>query len=121
LHWSPFAHKNAQQKLFFGILEHRRHYYYWNQPLNMRMRVCYLDCHEAGLCCYLVIPIENQLHPLQLFYFHLWPYPSWHLGTECTENTVPHCSSIVAVGTCLFAKQLLSNACCISACLAVVA
>jgi hypothetical protein len=27
----------------------------WNHPLNMRMRVCYLDCHEAGLCCYLVI------------------------------------------------------------------
>jgi hypothetical protein len=21
----------------------------------MRMRVCYLDCHEVGLCCYLVI------------------------------------------------------------------
>jgi hypothetical protein len=23
--------------------------------------------------CYLVIHIENLLHPLQLFYFHLWP------------------------------------------------
>jgi hypothetical protein len=44
-----------------------------NQPLNMRMRVCYLDCHEAGLCCYLVIHIEILLHPWQLFYFHLWP------------------------------------------------
>jgi hypothetical protein len=41
--------------------------------MNMRMRVWYLDCHETGLCCYLVIHIENQLHPLQLFYFHLWP------------------------------------------------
>jgi hypothetical protein len=39
----------------------------------MRMRVCYIDCHEAGLCCYLWIHIENLLHPLQLFYFHLWP------------------------------------------------
>jgi hypothetical protein len=37
------------------------------------MCVCYLDCHEAGLCCYLVIHIENLLRPLQLFYFHLWP------------------------------------------------
>jgi hypothetical protein len=37
------------------------------------MRVCYLDCHEAGLCCYLVIHTENLLHPLQLLYFHLWP------------------------------------------------
>jgi hypothetical protein len=25
----------------------------------MRMRVCYLDCHEVGLCCYLVIHIET--------------------------------------------------------------
>jgi hypothetical protein len=39
----------------------------------MRMRVCYLGCHEAGLCCYLVMRIEKLLRPLQLFYFHLWP------------------------------------------------
>jgi hypothetical protein len=26
---------------------------------------CYRDCHEAGVCCYL-------LHPMQLFYFNLW-------------------------------------------------
>jgi hypothetical protein len=25
----------------------------------MGMRVCYLDCHEARLCCYLVIHVEN--------------------------------------------------------------
>jgi hypothetical protein len=34
-----------------------RHFDYWNHRLNMHMRVCYLDCHEAGLCCYLVIHI----------------------------------------------------------------
>jgi hypothetical protein len=28
---------------------------------------CYLDCHEAGQCCYLVIHTENLLSPLQLF------------------------------------------------------
>jgi hypothetical protein len=39
----------------------------------MRVRVCYLDCHEGGLCCYLVIHIGNLLHPLQLFYFYLCP------------------------------------------------
>jgi hypothetical protein len=39
----------------------------------MHMRVCYLDCREAGLCCYLSIHIENLLRPLQLFYFQLWP------------------------------------------------
>jgi hypothetical protein len=31
------------------------------------MRLRYLGCHEAGLCCYLVIHIENLLRPLQLF------------------------------------------------------
>jgi hypothetical protein len=30
-------------------------------------------CASAGLCCYVVIYKENLLHPLQLFYFHLWP------------------------------------------------
>jgi hypothetical protein len=44
-----------------------------SEPLNKRMRVCYLDCHEAGLCRCLVIHIETLLRPLQLFYFHLWP------------------------------------------------
>jgi hypothetical protein len=55
------------------LLKHGRHFDYWNQFLNMRMCVCYLDCHEAGLCCYLMIYIGNLLCPLQLFYFHLWP------------------------------------------------
>jgi hypothetical protein len=43
--------------LLFGstILKYASHFYYWNQ------RVCYLHCHEAGLCCYLVIHIENLL------------------------------------------------------------
>jgi hypothetical protein len=39
---------------------------------TMRMCVCYLYCHETGLCCYLVIDIETLLRPLQLFYFRLW-------------------------------------------------
>jgi hypothetical protein len=33
---------------------------------------CYIDRHEYGLWCYLVIHIVTLLHPLQLFYFHLW-------------------------------------------------
>jgi hypothetical protein len=39
----------------------------------MCMTICYLQCQEAGLCCYLVIHTENLLCPLQMFYFHLWP------------------------------------------------
>jgi hypothetical protein len=30
----------------------------------MRVRVCYLDCREAGLCYCLVTHVENLLHPL---------------------------------------------------------
>jgi hypothetical protein len=67
-------HKMNNRKLLFGrtLLKYGRHFVYWNQSLNMRMLVFYLDCHETGLCCYLVIHIENLLLPLQLFYFHLW-------------------------------------------------
>jgi hypothetical protein len=57
----------------FSALKHGRHFDYRNPPLNMRIRVCYLDCHEAGLCCYLLIHTEILLRPLRLFYFHLRP------------------------------------------------
>jgi hypothetical protein len=36
-------------------LKHGSHFDHWNHSLRKRRRVCYLDCHEAGLCCYLVI------------------------------------------------------------------
>jgi hypothetical protein len=73
---SPFAHKKTQNRaLLFGstYIKHFRHFDDWNQPMKMCMLVFYLDCHEAGLCCYLVIQIENLLHRLQQFYFHFWP------------------------------------------------
>jgi hypothetical protein len=69
LHWVLLPTKSHNTTLLFGsrFQKHGRHSDYWNQPVNMRMRVCYLDCHEAGLCCYLVIDIENILRPLQVF------------------------------------------------------
>jgi hypothetical protein len=75
LHRALLPTKTHNRTLLFGStnLKHGRHFDYWNQPLNMRMRVCYLDCNEDGQCCYLVINIEKVLRPLQLFYFHLWP------------------------------------------------
>jgi hypothetical protein len=75
LHWVLLPTKRHNRTLLFGttVHKHGRHFDYWNQPLNMRTRVCYLHCHEAGLCCYLVIHIENLLRPLLLFYFHLCP------------------------------------------------
>jgi hypothetical protein len=40
------------------------------------MSVCYLDCHEAGLCCYLVIYIK-------IYYIHYNCFTSiCELGTD---------------------------------------
>jgi uncharacterized membrane protein len=66
---SFFPQKTQNRTLLFGstILKHGLHFDYWNQPLNMGMRVCYLDFLVAGLCCFLVMQTENLLHPLQLF------------------------------------------------------
>jgi hypothetical protein len=65
--------KNHKRMLLFGSRLHKqgRNFDYWHQPLKMRMRICYLDCHEAELCCYLVIHTGNLLYPLQLLCFHL--------------------------------------------------
>jgi hypothetical protein len=71
-HWVLLSTKNRTTEPCSSVI-HSSSTDYWNQPVNMRVFVCYLDCHEAGLCCYLVIYIENPLRPLQLFYFHLWP------------------------------------------------
>jgi hypothetical protein len=75
LHWVLLHTKTHNRVLVFGstLLKHSHHSDYWNQPLNMCMYICCLDCLEAGLYCYLVIHIENLLRPLQLFYFHLSP------------------------------------------------
>jgi hypothetical protein len=67
--------KTRNRILHFGstLSKHGRHFYYRNQPLNMRMSVFYLNCHEVWLCCYLLIEIKDLLYRLQLFYFHFWP------------------------------------------------
>jgi hypothetical protein len=54
LNWVLLPNKTYTRTLLFGS-KYSRHFDCWNQPLNMNMRVCYLDRHEAGLCCYLVI------------------------------------------------------------------
>jgi hypothetical protein len=74
--------------LLFGgiILKYGRHFDCWNHPQNMRMHVCYLDYHEAGLCWYLVIHTENLIRPLQLFYFHFGPI--YWLSLVCTMRSV---------------------------------
>jgi hypothetical protein len=81
LYWVLFPTKNAQQNaaLWYYTPPAQSPFWHTNQSLNMRMCVCFLDCHKGGLCCYLVIPIENLLRPLHLFYFHSWPIHSLSL------------------------------------------
>jgi hypothetical protein len=50
LHWVLLPTRNAQQRCSsVAHVEHSHHFDHWNQSLNMRMHVCYIDCHEAGL------------------------------------------------------------------------
>jgi hypothetical protein len=87
-----FAHKTHNRTLFFGItrLKYGHQFDYWSQSLNICMRVCYLDCHEAGLCFYLVIHTENVLHQLRLFYFHLFPIYWLSLVVSVTDTVVKY-------------------------------
>jgi hypothetical protein len=64
--------KLHKRTLLFGniLLKHGRHFAYGNELLNMCMRVCYLDCHEVGLYCYLVIHMEN------LYFIHYSSFTS---------------------------------------------
>jgi hypothetical protein len=71
LHRVLLPTNNAQENAALcTLLKHGCHFDYWNQTLNMDL--CYLDCYEPGMCCYLTIHVENLLHPLQRFYFHLY-------------------------------------------------
>jgi hypothetical protein len=57
-----FCPQNTHNRTLFFVstFKQGRHFDYWNQPMNMR--VCYLDCHEAGLRCYLVIQKTYYVH-----------------------------------------------------------
>jgi hypothetical protein len=51
LYWLPLLTKETHNRTLLldsTLLTHSRHFDYWNQPLNMRVRVCYLDYHEVG-------------------------------------------------------------------------
>jgi hypothetical protein len=53
----PTRAHNRTLLIFTTLLKRGHYFHYCNLPLNMSLRVCYLDYHEAGLCCYLVIHI----------------------------------------------------------------
>jgi hypothetical protein len=62
LHWVFLPTENAQ--LFSSVVYSSSTVVILTTEtsLSMRVHVCCLDCHEAGLCCYLEIHIENLLH-----------------------------------------------------------
>jgi hypothetical protein len=91
--------KSYNKTLFLGstLLKHGRRFDYWNEPLNIRMRVCYLSCHEAGLCSHVVIHIESPTSITAL----LLPFLTYLLTALCVfvkhicillkKNYVPIC------------------------------
>jgi hypothetical protein len=118
LYWVLFSIKTHNTTLLFDstILKHGRHFDYWNQPLNMRMSVCYLDCHEAGRCCYLVMYIQNLLRPLQPFYFHFWSTvftisPSYITAiiNQCYECSMLPMQSVPSSGRTSCKQRLISE------------
>jgi hypothetical protein len=56
LHWVLLPTRNAQQNATILTTE--------SSLWTCTCTSCYLDCHAAGLCCYLSICIENLLHIL---------------------------------------------------------
>jgi hypothetical protein len=88
-HIESFCPQKAHNRtLLFGstLLKHGPRYDYWNQRLNMRMRVYYLNCHEAGLCCYLVIHIRRKritsIYDWFTDYLHSWLVWARQEGTK---------------------------------------
>jgi hypothetical protein len=75
LHWVLLTTKKAQQNDSLRQYTPQAWSPFWllkPASKHAHARLLPWDCHEAGLCCYLVIHIENFIRPLQLFYFHLW-------------------------------------------------
>jgi hypothetical protein len=65
--------KNRNITLLFGIklLNHSSHFDYWNQPLNMSIRVCFVDCHEAGI---VLLPSGIYRKPITFITAALLPF-----------------------------------------------
>jgi hypothetical protein len=72
---SPFAHRKRTTERCSSVVQTSSTVAVLTTETNLWtcMFVCYIHCHKAGLCCYLVRHMYNLIRPLQLFYFHLWP------------------------------------------------
>jgi hypothetical protein len=105
LHWVLLPTEIAQLNASFRQYTPQARSPFWllKQLLNMRMRFCYLDCHDAGLCCYLVIHTESILHIFHLCFFHLWPIYWLPRTTRLSDNgTTQNWSAGAPLGLLLF-------------------
>jgi hypothetical protein len=87
LHWILLPTKKKKRKthnrtlLFSSILsKHGHHFDYWNHPLNIRIRVCYLDCH-------VLLPSITHRKPITSITAVLLPFMSYLLTLPriCTQ------------------------------------
>jgi hypothetical protein len=88
LHRVLLPAKTHSRALLFSDtpLKHGCHFDHWNQPLNICMCICYLDCLEAGLCCYLLMHIKKT------YYIHHSCFTSISdLFTDVTDSLI-HCN-----------------------------
>jgi hypothetical protein len=95
---SFYPQETHKRTLFFGriLFKYSRHFDYRNQPLNMLILVYYLDCHEAGLCCYLVVHIENITSIAAIwfrFVTYLLTVPFTWCGAQIMELIIKQFSS----------------------------
>jgi hypothetical protein len=98
---SFWPQETCNRMLPFGstLLKNSRHFDYWNQPLNIRMRVCYRDCHEVRLCCYLVIhrkPMTSITDVLLLFVAYLLTLPR-RMGGEIRGTCIARFREMIKV------------------------
>jgi hypothetical protein len=89
--------KMNNRTLLFGsiLLKHSCHFNYWNQLLNMP--VCYLDCHEVGLCCCLMIQ--------KTYYIH---YSCFTSICDLFADSPSYSSDFLGINITIYLKRLLS-------------
>jgi hypothetical protein len=68
---------SSRTLLLRSIIRCRCHFNYWNQPLNMSMLACYLDCLEAGLC---LLPNDTHRKPITSITSVLIPFVAYLLS-----------------------------------------
>jgi hypothetical protein len=101
--WPPKTHNRT---LLFGsiCLKHGRHFDYWNQLLNLRMRVCYLVIHTESITSITAVLLPFMTHLLTLGYHGTWAHVSSVLHKSLPSDYVS-----IYVHTLIVAMQWLDE------------